>query len=197
MWELHKVHHSAEVMVGVTKDRVHPLDEIMNRWWDGLLPGLAYGTWMFFVLDPVELTIFELNVYFIRNTVLMMDFVRHTHMKLSYGRWLNRLFICPHYHQLHHSVSEQHWDKNFGLTLTFWDWLFGTLVVPKPSEDFVFGLQDREAEEYQSLAKLHYLPLKKILLLMRPRRTASSVWQLKRPDDSLGIALQTRARERS
>lgn len=31
LWELHKVHHSAEVLVGITKDRVHPLDDLMNR----------------------------------------------------------------------------------------------------------------------------------------------------------------------
>ena len=169
MWELHKVHHSAVVMIGVTKDRVHPLDEIMNRWWDGLLPGLVYGVWLFFALDPVEITIFGINVYFIRNTLLMMDFVRHTHMKLSYGPWLNRLLICPHYHQLHHSVAAEHWDRNFGLTLTVWDRMFGTLVVPKPSEDFVFGLQNREAEEYQSLFRLHALPIKRILLMVRNR----------------------------
>ncbi len=121
MWELHKVHHSAEVMVGVTKDRVHPLDEIMNRWWDGIIPGLAYGVWLFFALDPVELTVFGINVYFLRNTILMMDFVRHTHLKVSYGRWLNRIFLCPHYHQLHHSVAREHWHRNFGLTLAIWD----------------------------------------------------------------------------
>ena len=95
MWELHKVHHSAEVMVGVTKDRVHWLDDIMNAWWDGLIPGLAYGVWLFFALDPVELTVFGINVYFLRNTLLMMDFIRHTHLKLSYGRWLNCILLCP------------------------------------------------------------------------------------------------------
>jgi sterol desaturase/sphingolipid hydroxylase (fatty acid hydroxylase superfamily) len=165
MWELHKVHHSAEVMVGVTKDRVHPLDEIMNRWWDGIIPGLAYGVWLFFALDPVELTLFGIPVYFLRNTVLMMDFVRHTHWKLSYGRWLNCIFLCPHWHQLHHSIAREHWDKNFGLTLSIWDRMFGTLVVPKPGEDFVFGLPNGGAAEYQSLARLHLLPLKKIALL--------------------------------
>jgi sterol desaturase/sphingolipid hydroxylase (fatty acid hydroxylase superfamily) len=169
LWELHKVHHSAEVMVGVTKDRVHPLDEIMNRWWDGIIPGLTYGIWLFFAFDPVELTIFGLNVYFLRNTVLMMDFVRHTHLKLSYGRWLNSFLLCPHYHQLHHSVATQHWDKNFGLTLSIWDRIFGTLHVPEPDEDFVFGLPDGEAKEYQSLVRLHVLPLKKIALLIRRR----------------------------
>ncbi|MBS0644287.1 MAG: sterol desaturase family protein [Proteobacteria bacterium] len=162
LWELHKVHHSAQVMIGVTKDRVHPIDEIMNRWWDGLIPGLCYGIWLFFVLDPVELTVFGVNVYFLRNTLLMMDFVRHTHLKLSYGRALNAVFLCPHYHQLHHSIAMRHWDKNFGLALSIWDRMFGTLVVPEKDESFIFGLTDDEHDEYQSLARLHVVPLKKI-----------------------------------
>jgi sterol desaturase/sphingolipid hydroxylase (fatty acid hydroxylase superfamily) len=173
LWELHKVHHSAQVMIGVTKDRVHPIDEIMNRWWDGLIPGLCYGIWLFFALDPVELTVFGLNVYVLRNIILMMDFVRHTHLKLSYGRHLSAVLLSPHYHQLHHSVAEKHWDRNFGLTLSIWDRMFGTLVVPEPDEDFVFGLVGNEHEEYQSLYKLHVVPLKKIagrLGIFRPRR---------------------------
>nr|WP_294529678.1 sterol desaturase family protein [uncultured Rhodopila sp.] len=173
LWELHKVHHSAQVMVGVTKDRVHPLDEIMNRWWDGVIPGLCYGIWLFFALDPVELTVFGLNVYFLRNTILMMDFVRHTHLKLSYGRHLSTILLSPHYHQLHHSTAEKHWDKNFGLTLSIWDRMFGTLVIPEPDEDFRFGLTENEHEEYQSLYRLHVLPLKKIgrrLRLLGPER---------------------------
>ncbi len=162
LWELHKVHHSAQIMVGVTKDRVHPIDEIMNRWWDGVIPGLCYGVWLFFALDPVELTIFGINVYALRNIILMMDFVRHTHLKLSYGRHLSAVLISPHYHQLHHSIARKHWDKNFGLGLSIWDRLFGTLVVPEPDEDFVFGLTENEHDEYQSLYKLHVVPLKKI-----------------------------------
>ncbi|MDR3529382.1 MAG: sterol desaturase family protein [Rhodopila sp.] len=172
LWELHKVHHSAQVMVGVTKDRVHPIDEIMNRWWDGVIPGLCYGIWLFFALDPVELTVFGINVYALRNTILMMDFVRHTHLKLSYGRHLNAIFLSPHYHQLHHSIAAKHWDRNFGLSLSIWDRMFGTLVVPEPDEDFVFGLTENEHDEYQSLYKLHVVPLKKIatrLGLSRPR----------------------------
>ena len=66
----------------------------MNRWWDGIIPGLAYGAWLFFALDPVELTVFGINVYFLRNAALMMDFVRHTHLKLSYGRWINWHLSC-------------------------------------------------------------------------------------------------------
>ena len=161
LWELHKVHHSAEVMVGTTKDRVHPLDEIMNKAWDGLMTGPIYGVWLMVALDPVELTILGINVYVLRN-IIMMDFVRHTHLKISFGRVMNQVILCPHYHQLHHSTNPQHYDKNFGLMLTLWDRLFGTLSIPKPDESFTFGLQEREASDYQSLAGLYILPLRRM-----------------------------------
>ena len=160
LWELHKVHHSAEVMVGITKDRVHPLDELMNRIWDGVIPGICFGIWTLIALDLVEVTIFGVNVYVVRN-ILMMDFVRHTHFKISFGP-LNNIILCPHWHQLHHSVDPRHYDKNFGLLFSFWDRVFGTLFVPEPGEDFKFGLMDRDVRDYQSLFGLWVLPLKKM-----------------------------------
>ena len=164
LWELHKVHHSAQVMVGVTKDRVHPLDEILNRWWNGLIPGVTYGIWLFFALDPVELTVFGVGAYTIRN-LLMMDVVRHSHLAMSYGPWLNRIFLCPFYHQLHHSIEPRHYNRNYGLLLSVWDGMFGTLAVPAPGERFTFGLAANEHDEYQSLASLHIVPLVKIYAL--------------------------------
>lgn len=160
LWELHKVHHSAEVMVGITKDRVHPLDELMNRAWDGVIVGVCFGIWSLISLNLVELTVFGVNVYVMRN-ILMMDFVRHTHFKISFGS-LNNVILCPHWHQLHHSTDPRHYDKNFGLLFSFWDRLFGTLCVPKPDEDFKFGLVDRDVRDYQSLAGLYVMPLKRM-----------------------------------
>lgn len=157
LWELHKVHHSAEVMVGITKDRIHPLDEIMNRAWDGLVVGTVYGIWLFFAVDLVEATVLGINVYVLRN-ILMMDLVRHTHLKVSFGP-LNHVVLCPHWHQLHHSVDPKHHDRNFGLMLSVWDRLFGTLAVPARGESFTFGIGDRESREYQSLYGLYVLPL--------------------------------------
>ncbi|MER9417570.1 sterol desaturase family protein [Mesorhizobium sp. M0306] len=160
LWELHKVHHSAEVMVGITKDRVHPLDDLMNRMWDGVIPGICFGIWSLIALDPVEVAIFGINVYVIRN-ILMMDFVRHTHLKISFGP-LNNIILCPHWHQVHHSIDPRHYDKNFGLLFSFWDRLFGTQFVPEPDEDLKFGLVDRDVRDYQSLFGLYILPLKKM-----------------------------------
>ncbi len=164
LWELHKVHHSAEVMVGTTKDRVHPLDDIMNRVWDGLITGPVYGFWLFFAFDPLELTILGINVYVLRN-IIMMDFVRHTHLKVSFGKLINGIILCPHYHQLHHSTNPKHFDKNFGLMLSIWDRMFGTLHIPEPAENFSFGL-GLESRDYQSTVGLYILPLRKIARLL-------------------------------
>ncbi len=161
LWELHKVHHSAEVLVGITKDRVHPLDELMNRAWDGLIPGICFGIWSLVALDPVEVTVFGINVYVMRN-ILMMDFVRHTHLPISFGI-VDHVVISPHYHQLHHSTARKHWDRNFGLVLSVWDRLFGTLAVPDKGERFEFGLIERDRSEYHSLYGLYVLPLRKML----------------------------------
>ena len=166
MWELHKVHHSAEVMVGITASRIHPLDTLMNRIWDGVIPGIAYGLWMFFVLDPVEALVFGINIYVLRN-ILMMDTVRHTHYQLSFGRVLDRVILSPHAHQLHHSVAEQHWNKNYGLMLCIWDRIFGTMIDPKHGETFVFGLGGPESRKYQSLYGLYVLPLVNIARMSR------------------------------
>src|SRR3569832_176490 len=160
LWELHKVHHSAQVMVGITKDRVHPLDDLMNRAWDGVIPGICFGIWSVFYLSPVEVVVFGINVYVMRN-ILMMDFARHTHYKISFGK-LNHVIISPHWHQLHHSVNPRHYDKNLGLLFSFWDRLFGTQYVPEPDEDFTFGLMDRDVSSYQSLFGLWIKPLQKM-----------------------------------
>lgn len=179
LWEFHKVHHSAEVMVGTTKDRIHPIDNILNVLWDGVIPGFTYGAWMFFAMDPVEVTIYGLNVYVLRH-IIFSDVVRHLHFRLSFGRWINYIILCPYYHQLHHSSAPQHIDKNFGLAFAIWDRMFGTLAVPKPNERFSFGLTNNEHKEYQSLIKLYILPFKKVFMYLyrmfrRPYRARISL----------------------
>jgi sterol desaturase/sphingolipid hydroxylase (fatty acid hydroxylase superfamily) len=166
LWELHKVHHSAEVMIGLTKYRVHPVDDLVQRLWDGLVVGVIYGVWLFFAYDPVELAIYGINIYRFRN-IATLDLIRHTHYKISFG-WFNNVFISPHYHQLHHSAAKQHWDRNFGLGLSIWDRMFGTLAAPEPNEEFVFGLRltDQESAEYHSWWRLYTVPMVKMGKMM-------------------------------
>ena len=70
--------------------------------------------------------------------------LRHSHIPIRYGRALEHILISPMQHQVHHSSDPRHHDKNFGEIFAFWDWMFGTLYVPEPDEDLVFGIADSE-----------------------------------------------------
>jgi sterol desaturase/sphingolipid hydroxylase (fatty acid hydroxylase superfamily) len=178
LWELHKVHHSAEAMVGFTKYRIHPLDILVERCWDCWFVGVVYGIWLFYTHDPLESAIWGINIYRFRN-IVTLDFISHTPYKISYGTIGNNILMSPHYHQLHHSVLPEHWDKNFSVGLSCWDWLFGTLMAPRPNEDFVFGLRltDRESEEYHSWWRLYTVPLVKISRLIEDWMTSAALVQ--------------------
>jgi sterol desaturase/sphingolipid hydroxylase (fatty acid hydroxylase superfamily) len=43
---------------------------------------------------------------------------------MSYGKWLNRVFLCPYWNQLHRSIDRRHYNRNYGLMLLVWDELF-------------------------------------------------------------------------
>ena len=50
--------------------------------------------------------------------IIVMDFVRHIHLKISFGPLVNQIILCPHSHQLPHSTNLKHFDKNLGLMLS-------------------------------------------------------------------------------
>jgi len=61
-----------------------------------------------------------------------VDVFDHSHVPVSFG-WLDRIFNGPGLHAIHHSAESRHRDKNFsnGFRLSIWDWIFGTLYLPK------------------------------------------------------------------
>jgi sterol desaturase/sphingolipid hydroxylase (fatty acid hydroxylase superfamily) len=71
--------------------------------------------------------------------------LRHSHVWLAYPGWLSRILISPAMHQIHHSEDKRHHDKNMGNIFAFWDWMAGTLYVPKGYEPLRFGLGDAGA----------------------------------------------------
>jgi len=117
---------------------------------------------MFFLSD-MAVIIFGLNAV-VLSTILSFGYARHLPYKLSFGR-LNGVLNCPHYHQLHHSTNPAHFDKNFGHNLIIWDRLFGTVAIPKPDEDFVYGLPNNESKDYHSVARLYSVPLVKLAIM--------------------------------
>jgi sterol desaturase/sphingolipid hydroxylase (fatty acid hydroxylase superfamily) len=83
--------------------------------------------------------------------------LRHSHINIRYWKWLEYIFISPSQHQLHHSIAEEHYDKNFGAALAVWDWLFGSLHLSESDQEITYGLtQDPTAPK--SLSDMYFGP---------------------------------------
>jgi sterol desaturase/sphingolipid hydroxylase (fatty acid hydroxylase superfamily) len=149
LWELHKVHHSAEVLTPLTNARVHPIESVLFLNTLAIFLGTtdALVTWL--LGRPVQpLTIANANVLVVVFTYLLAH-LHHTHVWIAFTGPLGRLFISPAHHQIHHSTNPIHFNKNMGSVLAIWDWLFGTLHVPeRKRERLTFGLGDGERTEH-------------------------------------------------
>src|SRR5206468_1858307 len=88
----------------------------------------------------------------------------HSHVPLRYGRLLESIFVSPTIHQVHH--SKERLDKNFGSTLSLFDWLFGTLYRPSPDEQMNWGIPEG-SKEIDSLLNFFIHPFKKSYKIIR------------------------------
>jgi sterol desaturase/sphingolipid hydroxylase (fatty acid hydroxylase superfamily) len=142
LWPFHSVHHSAEVMTPMTVYRKHPVYDLISSFSKGILGGTMQGVLLAaFTTDYSVAKIAGINgIYFVFN--IIGSNLRHSHIWLSYGPVLERIFISPAQHQVHHSIDPKHFNKNYGEVLAIWDWMFGTLYLTQSEENLSFGLSD-------------------------------------------------------
>ncbi len=170
LWALHKVHHSAQVLTPVTVYRIHPLESALYATRMALTQGLVVG--VFFFAFGMRLTAWDIagaNLFtFLFN--LTGANLRHSHIRLSYGRWLERVFISPAQHQLHHSNRPEHRHRNFGSFLAIWDGLCGTLLVAPGTRRHGFGIGvGRHRVTYAGVWDLYWRPVLECLRCLVPR----------------------------
>ena len=144
LWAFHEVHHSAEGLTPLTVARIHPMHSFFGSLFIPLTVGPVLGVVyaLFGEQDAVAITGVSMS-YTIFN--LAGANLRHSHIWLGYGPVLSRVFCSPAMHQIHHSVAPEHWNKNHAEIFSLWDWMFGTLYVPKARETLTFGV-GRDAE---------------------------------------------------
>lgn len=140
IWPFHAVHHSAEVLTPVTVYRKHPIYDLVSDFVKSVLVGFTQGVILVILIGKVELSLIAgINAFYFVFNFLGSNF-RHSHIWFSYGRVLEHIFISPAQHQIHHSLEPKHHNKNYGEVLAIWDWMFGTLYIPKEKEILEFGI---------------------------------------------------------
>lgn len=126
LWEFHKVHHSATTLTPLTVFRTHPLEAVVFSIRGALVQGTVVGIAFAVIGSNLNLlTILGANFLSVLFHAVGSN-LRHSHIPLRYPRWLEHWLVSPAQHQLHHSVSEEHFDKNFGVAFACWDLIHGT-----------------------------------------------------------------------
>jgi sterol desaturase/sphingolipid hydroxylase (fatty acid hydroxylase superfamily) len=169
LWEFHKTHHSCEVLTPVSTYRNHPVDEMVKAVTLSITTGPVLG--IFAYLYPsgiVEYTVFNVGIIFFISYLVAN--LLHSHVWLSYGWRLNHVFVSPCMHQIHHSSEPRHFDRNFGNFFAFWDWIFGTIYVPKGKENFALGISNNQHLEFNSIWNLYFVPFKNAYRLLFGRK---------------------------
>lgn len=175
LWEFHKVHHSAEVLTPLTVYRIHPVDLWLNQSFRNVGSGIVSG--IFFYLYPSSASL--LIIATAHTGMILSYFVlanlRHSHLWISFGPALEHIFISPAQHQIHHSTTPRHFNKNYGSMFSLWDWMFGSLYVTRGKEDISVGLgKARDADVYRSTWKMLVVPVMKFgRFVMGPPRKKS------------------------
>ena len=157
LWKFHMVHHSPESLNPLTFYRLHPVEMMLFALRSAVVVGVVTGVFIFCFGARLNLySVLGGNVFI----VVLFSFtgnLRHSHIRLTYGAWLERLLISPAQHQIHHQQKFIH--KNLGSVLACWDWLFGTLRIAKGvPADQQFGLGKAKREKYDGVIKIIIQP---------------------------------------
>lgn len=132
-WEFHKVHHSVREMGFAAHLRFHWMENILYK------PLKTVGVMVLGGFEPEQ-------AYIVHFVAITIGHLNHANLKLSYGP-LKYVLNNPVMHLWHHVYDLPKGIKhglNYGISLSLWDYLFKTAVIPKVDGDIKLGFPGME-----------------------------------------------------
>ncbi len=144
LWEFHKVHHSVKQMGFAAHLRYHWMENVVYRSIEYLpLAMIGFGIDDFFIVYVFTLVVGHFN---------------HSNFRLPLGP-LKYLFNNPQMHIWHHAKAlpaASPYGVNYGLTLSLWDYLFGSAYIPHSGRDIELGFPGDEEFPESFLGQITY-----------------------------------------
>ena len=144
LWKFHQVHHSVKEMGFAAQFRFHFVETLVYKSAQYIpLAMIGFGIEQFFVVHMFSVFIGHLN---------------HANLDWSYGP-LGYVLNNPRMHIWHHAKAlppKHKYGMNFGLSLSIWDYLFGTAYVPKSGKDIEIGFDGDERFPHDFTGQLTY-----------------------------------------
>lgn len=156
LWEMHKIHHSANQMTMLTSFREHLILNLVNTIIKALVfavLGLNYSYFFYYL--------------FLKNIHVNLI---HSNIKKSLGP-LSYILVSPLYHWIHHSKKPQHFNKNFSTDFAIWDIFFKTHIDETKISDLeinqiTIGLEDLSFQNSNILTN-HWMTIKNFVQISR------------------------------
>ena len=142
LWKIHKVHHSVQQMGFAAHLRFHWGETIVYRTLEYIpLAMIGFGIQDFFLVHIFATSIGHFN---------------HSNFKLPLGP-LKYIFNNPQMHIWHHAkYLPQRYGANYGISLSLWDYLFGTAYLPSDGRDIELGFEEVENYPKSFMAQQWY-----------------------------------------
>ena len=133
LWKFHKVHHSVKEMGFAAHLRYHFLETFVYQSIKYISLSMIFG--------------FALEYAFIVYTItVLLGHLNHANINWDYGP-LKYILNNPRMHIWHHSKelpSSHPKGMNFGISLSLWDYFFGTNYIPYDGRDIELGFPNDE-----------------------------------------------------
>lgn len=166
LWRFHRVHHTSTTLTPLTIFRTHPVEGIIFSVRTAIVQGVCIGLFVFLFGGGVDLvTVLGANIFIFTFNALGAN-LRHSTVALYYPPKLECWLMSPAQHQLHHSDHPEHYDCNFGVFLSLWDRLFGTLRCSEPGRKLSYGVGDHKGEIEHGVSALYLTPFRDVSLLL-------------------------------
>jgi sterol desaturase/sphingolipid hydroxylase (fatty acid hydroxylase superfamily) len=134
LWKFHQVHHSVKEMGFAAHLRYHWMETVVYK-------SIQYL--------PLAMIGFGLqDFFFVHFIALLIGHINHANVGWDYGP-LRYILNNPKMHIWHHAKAiptegPLRYGVNFGISLSLWDYLFGTSYIPHDGRDIELGYDGDE-----------------------------------------------------
>ena len=150
MWRFHLVHHTDLDMDITTSFRFHFGELIGSVFFRGaavILIGIS----------PVMVIIYEISFE-------TSNQFQHSNLKIPFRleEVLNKIFVTPRMHGIHHSMKKRETDSNYSIIFSFWDRFHCTINLNVSQDEVVTGVPVYPDAKELTTGKLLKLPFTKM-----------------------------------
>ena len=132
LWKFHQVHHSVKEMGFAAHMRYHWMENVLYK------PLKTFGVMILGGFEPEQ-------AYLVHFAAITIGHLNHANLKLTWGP-LKYVLNNPVMHLYHHAYTlpKGSYGVNFGISLSVWDYLFGTTYIPEDSGTVPLGFKGDE-----------------------------------------------------